>query len=300
MKTGNIFFALCFIVLGLLALADNVVGLSWDWGTVRSLWPLILVFLGFTIVLRGRTLRAVSAGLAGVCAAVFLFALFQRGVGVIDWDGDDGQHIVHRTLCEEDDSTTRRAVFTFEGGAGSFRLEDTTASLLCLETESTVGKYLLKVDTVEGLRRFRVEQDAPAVNIGKKLENKARIRLNPRPEWDLNFDIGAASLDLDLKPFLVRAVTIDAGAATIHLTLGNRSPETTVRVESGVSTVKVRVPADADCEIHSEADLSSKSFLGFVKVENGLYRSKDYGSSGRCKIALTFESGVSSITVERY
>ena len=36
---------------------------------------------------------------------------------------------------------------------------------------------------------------------GKDYQNKVDISLNTKPVWDMNFDVGAASMDFDLTPF---------------------------------------------------------------------------------------------------
>ena len=48
-------------------------------------------------------------------------------------------------------------------------------------------------------------------------KNSVEMSLNSKPEWELNFDVGAASLDLDLTQYKISKVDIDMGAAALNI-----------------------------------------------------------------------------------
>ena len=51
------------------------------------------------------------------------------------------------------------------------------------------------------------------------------IKLNPKPDWDIKVDVGAADVELDLSLFKIRKLDIDGGASSIDLRLGTLQAE---------------------------------------------------------------------------
>jgi hypothetical protein len=104
---------------------------------------------------------------------------------------------------------------------------------------------------------------------------------------------------MDLKDYKIDTININAGASSIDLTLGNKNPVTRLTFDAGASSLNIRVPKEAACEVKSESFLVSRDFEGFTKQGNGLYRSDNY-ASGKGKIFIDIETAVSSISIERY
>jgi len=122
--------------------------------------------------------------------------------------------------------------------------------------------------------------------------------LNENPIWDLELNVGAASVNLDFTAFKMREIEINSGAADIDLTLWNRHPETRIDISTGASSIKVRIPKDADCRVISESVLMSKKMDGFVKSGN-TYRTENFGSAAQT-ITIKIEGAVGSFEIIRY
>ncbi len=134
---------------------------------------------------------------------------------------------------------------------------------------------------------------------GKNYKNRVNFNLNSNPVWDLKFDVGAASIDLDLKKFKVKDITVDMGAASLVLTVGSLRDTSNISIDAGASDININIPENAGCEIVTDAALSSKHFPGFNETRTGHYRSSNYDESKQ-KIFIDIECGVSSISVKRY
>ena len=117
--------------------------------------------------------------------------------------------------------------------------------------------------------------------------------------WRLRLGYGAARADLDLSSCRVEELQLEAGASSISVKLGALVPESRVRVEAGVSSIRFEVPESAGCEIRTEAPLTSKRFSGFEKESSGLYRTGNFSNADR-RIFIQIEAGVSSVKVRRY
>src|SRR3990172_1170088 len=132
-----------------------------------------------------------------------------------------------------------------------------------------------------------------------KTKNRVDISLNTNPVWDLNFDIGAASTEFDLRPFKVDDVDIDIGAASLKIYLGDLNDTTNIEIDAGASSIEILIPESSGCELNADVTLSSKDFDRFNKVGKELYRTENFDSSTK-KIFLNIDSGVSSVKIRRY
>ena len=132
-----------------------------------------------------------------------------------------------------------------------------------------------------------------------KADNKATIKLNPNPMWDINIEMGAGTAKLNLTPFKIRNLHIKGGAASFKVKLGKPGQRTNVSVETGVSEIEVSVPAAAACKINVESGLSSKDFKGFIKNDDGSFSTENYEGAPN-PIVLNLKGGLSEFKVNRY
>jgi hypothetical protein len=299
MRTGRFFWGAFFVVVGVLALSSNLDYLHLDLSYSWRLWPLILVFWGLSKFTQNWAVKGVFAGLNGLLFACIVVGFFSFQWINVSYDDDDvprySQH-----LSEPYDASIERATFNFSSGAGKFRVKSTTDSLIDAETESGLGRYDLDRYDDDGSTELTLRmRDSRSFRFFGKFRNRADIRLNDRPTWEMHFKAGASNLDLDLTPFKTRKVTIDAGVSTIRVKLGNRLDESDVRVKTGVSSVHLDVPATSGCEIRDDAHIGSTDFNGFEKMTGTRWQTDNFDSASK-KIYIQIESGVSSIRVRRY
>ena len=315
MKYGHLFWAIILIAMGCLILISNFGWIDFHWSTVWRLWPLILIFWGIAILpIRDLVKYALLIGV--ILFTIVFFNRLTEPKGWFRWHdygsdwkfGDEwdkegnskdySRNMESQTLTVPFDSTSRKAELVLEAAAGDFKLEGLTGELLSFSKDGNVGNYSLTTEMVDGKKQVRVhldKSDGPR----KFMKNEVKIRLNQEPVWDLNLDIGAATIAMDLKDYRIDTIDINAGASAIDLTLGNKNPVTRVAFDAGASSLKVRVPKEAACEVKSESFLVSRDFEGFTKKGSGLYQSDNF-ATGRNKIYIDIQTAVSSISIERY
>ena len=90
------------------------------------------------------------------------------------------------------------------------------------------------------------------------------IYLNSNPVWDMEFDIGAASVNLDLTPYKINDLNIDMGAAALDVRLGDLNYETNVDIEAGASDMDLFVPEGSGCQTESDVAFSSGTIEPFT------------------------------------
>jgi hypothetical protein len=91
---------------------------------------------------------------------------------------------------------------------------------------------------------------------GIGIPGNPKIRLSQDPEWDVDFNLGAAKLDADLASLRTPWVAIDAGASTVDVRVGCQRPESPVEVQAGLSSITPEVPRSAGCEVRLHTDSS--------------------------------------------
>jgi hypothetical protein len=298
MKPGRLFWGAFFLVLGLLLIADRTGSLTLQWYAWWRFWPLLLVLGGIALLLRESKILWVVVALAGAAVAVVAASVLSFSWIDGDWKGSREVHAQEFVVPLEE--ATERASFVFESGAGVCIMQDTTKALVAANTECNFGEYKLGQTNAEKQQdvRLTLEGKHGGWNLGR-MDNRAEVRLNTLPVWDLDFSLGAARVDIDLRPYTVEHLRLRSGAAKVTLKIGARGSETRVDVHAGASSIRIDVPESAGCEVFAEAPLSSKKFPGFTKVGTGEYRTDNYDSAAQ-KISITIKAGVSSMRVTRY
>ena len=306
MKTSHIFWGLLFIVLGALVLINNFTTIFMDWATIWKLWPLVVVLLGLSILIKHKYGKGVIAGLAAIILAFAIFASFKTATHFfsndfqIDLGEGENREFSTTEFTEEFDSTLSFAILNFDAGAGSFNISDTTDDLIYAKTEGHKNNYkLTRLDTDSSSVIDFDMGDKAIFRFGNDYKNTVDIALNSKPVWDMNFDVGAASMDYDLTEFKTKNVSVDMGAASIKIKIGSLYPETKLSVDAGASDINIFIPKESGCKIITDGALSSKHFDEFKKIDSDNYQTENFSEAVN-KVYINIECGVSSISVERY
>lgn len=305
MKSGRVFWGSLLLVIGVLGLLHTFLDIAICWSALWKLWPLLLVFLGISVFLRDSKSKWIVIAGIGLLTGVVLFSFVQRGcsgihrvVDGIQFDNSDGEYITQELHAPWDSSATH-ALFSFDGGAGHFKMGGTAEDFVSASIRSNISDYVLDARQDNGIPTFLLNMTDNSVSWkGGKMRNSAHIRLHPVPLWNVDIDAGAAKITCDLRKYRIARLDLNAGAADIDIRLGNRADTTTVHIQTGASNLHITVPEDAGCELHSDAALSRRDFRGFVRGADGIYRSDGF-ETGDKRIYLFIDAGLSSINVTR-
>lgn len=305
MKTSHYFWGMFFVSLGTLVLIGNLTDFSFQWSTAWKFWPSVLILIGISIMLKNQIGKAVVAALAGIVLALSIYASVSATTSLINSDFeiviDDNNNSFDTTyFSQEFNDSIKTAALNFNGGAGSFKLFSTTEKLIDFKAEGLKDNYSIRRNDSDSFSEIFFEMKGKSIKLGKdNYKNSVEISLNPSPEWDLNFDVGASSLDLDLTQFKVRKTEINMGAAALRIKYGNLITTSDLKIDAGASDIDILIPNDVACEIKTETALSSKNFIGFTKIKSDLYRTPNFDSATK-KLYIDINCGVSSIDVQSY
>ena len=132
-----------------------------------------------------------------------------------------------------------------------------------------------------------------------KVKHKVDIKLNENPLWEMDMNIGAANVDMDLSGFKTKNIKISGGASSIMLKTGDLYPQTTIDIDAAASSITIYVPAESGCRIQTSTVLSGRKMKDFKKTENNDYVTDNFEDSDN-KVFVIVDAAVSSIEVIRY
>lgn len=306
MKTSHYFWGMFFIYLGGIVLIGNITDISFQWSTAWKFWPTVLILIGLSIIIKNQIGKAVIASLAGIILALSIYSSVSATTNLITndfemvFDDDVPAEYDTTNFSQEYNDSIKTAVLNFSGGAGSFKLFSVTDKLIDFNAEGLKNMYSLRRNDSGTYSEIYFDMKGKSIKIGKQnYKNSVEISLNPQPEWDLNFDVGASSLDLDLSQFKVRKTDINMGAAALRIKFGNLIQNAELNIDAGASDIDILIPKDIACEIKTDAALSSKNFKDFETIKPNLYRTKNFNTTDK-KLYINIDCGISSIDVDKY
>ena len=307
MKTSHIFWGTLFIVLGILILANNFSTINLYWDNLWQYWPLVLILLGVSMLVKNVAGKSLIAGAAAVVLALVIFAsvnfttsfMFDDNYEVDIGSGVSGDLSVTE-YREVFDSSITNAMLYLDGGVGTFRIGTETDDLIYIMLEGPANHYNYNKNQIDSVANINLNMEDVNINLGdSKFKSKVDIALNTRPYWDLDLAFGAASMKFDFSKFKVEDINLDMGAAKLDVKLGALAENLDFNLNAGASKIIIAVPEEVGCEVSTDAVLSRKNIKGFEKIDSDFYRTENFDSVDK-KIFINIDCGVSSIDVRRY
>lgn len=289
------------ILIGVLFTLDNLNLLDFDWYHIWRLWPVVLVLWGVSILPVKSIIKIV---LVILVLAGSVYYMMNRAVR---WHNNDFNISYHYnndykainqefTIPYED--SVEFATLNMEIAASTFMLIDDSFALINFEKRGSLIDYKYSVTQTDDVVDIDIYLEDEVV-LRSHSNNRIAMSLNSHPVWDMQFEIGAADVEFDLSGLKVNNLEVDGGAAVIMIKLGNEYNDTRVNIESGVSSIKVKVPETSGCDLNITSVLSSKTIRGFEKIDHGHYRTKNFNEAEN-KIYLVVETAMSSCSIIRY
>lgn len=312
MKSRNLFIGIIVLFIGVVALLASLNVISFSWHVALRLWPMLLILLGVSILpINDYVKSGLLVLLLGVGCLLyhneaknhpgwFARSNFSGNYIVNDYSDDDADDQgPYLQEFSEPFGTYSHATLDVDFGAGSFEIKPPCAELVTVKSDSDFVKYSFLVEKDDDEANIHVDGKGSANGLRDKLHNELDIAMNDAPIWSVNIETGAADCDFDFSPYKVEELDIEAGVCDMDIRLGNHGCDTKLSLESGVSNIKIEVPASMGCRIYIDSAITSKNFAGFEKTEKGVWQTYDYGSTDN-NIVIELDCGVSNIEVERY
>jgi hypothetical protein len=305
-KPSHLFWGTLFIGLGLLVLINNFTTIFMDWATIWKLWPLVIILLGISVLIKHKYGKGILSTLAAAVLAFAIFATFKTAFNVFhnDFDvvfGEDAPNNGYDSTFYKEgfEEGITKAELNFDAAAGKFKIADTTNDLIDIMAIGLKDNYNLKRYDIDNIAQIDFVMKKTRFKFHNGHKNIADISLNTKPVWDIYLDMGAAAMEMDLTNYKIENVDIDMGAASLEIKLGELYQETNLSIDAGASDIDIYVPRNSGCKIQTDVALTSKDFDEFEKIKSDLYSTENFDEA-KNKIYIEVNSGVSSISVKRY
>ncbi|WP_293903356.1 MULTISPECIES: LiaI-LiaF-like domain-containing protein [unclassified Sphingobacterium] len=315
MNTRRITTGITILFIGVVLLLSQLNTISFNWVGIFRYWPLFIVLAGIRMLVPkdqqigqfvaiGSTVVILGfltyIGLSTPKEPLLTQLLKNKGVNINIDDPNDKTNYSTEKLTVPLNDKIHSATLNLDLGATSLRNDSSTTSEI-FTAFNTSKEYLLGV-TVHDESADKVD-----INLKGKFKNKdfnsknnnTYIALNPNIRWNLNFDVGAIDANLDLSPYKIETLDIDAGATSLKLKLGQPQAMTKISMDAGASSIEILIPKNAACRITSDNALSSTDYEGDFLKSEGEVKSTNYDSAAQ-KFDFDINGGIASIKIRRY
>ena len=92
MKSSNLFWGFFFITFGALYLLGRYTAIDIDWYAAWDLWPIVLILIGISIILKGTIFRPIFSVIMGIVLALFIFGMINDTFDFFDRDNFHRKH----------------------------------------------------------------------------------------------------------------------------------------------------------------------------------------------------------------
>lgn len=122
------------------------------------------------------------------------------------------------------------------------------------------------------------------------------LGLNPHVPTELSVDSGMSEIHLDLSQLQLSKLSMNYGMGAAHVTLPAAAGHTSARFKTGMSSLKIRVPAGVAARIHidgfGDADVDKHRFPPM----GDYYQSPDYDTASN-KVDIKVDYGMGSVEI---
>lgn len=307
-SVARLFDGLTTIAWGVFLLAITTGVVTWAvFGTLLTLWPVLLIALGFELLGKAMNATWVRAlgSLAVIAALAYTIAISASGLESPSLVSRGGGETVS---ASEPVSGIEEANLRLEAGAAEVDL-DAGTSLVSAEMSSDWSEPELAVDrsgTSADVRIGSGESDRIVWWPGGR-GSRIDARLSDEVLWDLDVSLGVSDFTADLSELSVRALTLKPGIADCEVRLGEvpgELEEAEAVVQAGISSVSIEVPDGAEVRVESETGLTGHDIGGRLEpAGSGVWETPGYDQAaedGDGVWLIRIQSGIGSVRIDSY
>jgi hypothetical protein len=301
----NVAEGLITVTVGAILLANSLGVITWSvWWSILSLWPLLLVAAGVDVLGKATESQWLRVLSSLVIIGGLLYGALALGSGSfrlpIVFAGESEPF----AFSEPRAAGVLNGTARIDGGVGDLTI-GAGGKLATAEGETPFDpRFDVSVDGSDAEVRIGVSEPWVPSGEGTRLD----ATLDRGVAWDLRVNAGVSSFDIDLSELRVSDLDVDAGVSGGVLTLGmpeaRGSNAVSARLNTGVSTITLRVPKGASVRLTVRDGLSTHDVRGdWQTVSEGgdriVFESQRFTNT-KAYWDVDIDSGVSTVTVEYY
>lgn len=315
MKSDRIFWGLLLIIFGGLFLLQNLGYLSFHFGNLWRLWPLFLIYWGFSALLKQKdgSVNPVLYGVQIIILAILVYFVVKPKEKSsnphegLEWqfeeeiESEENSGALREHQFEVPLEGVEKASLDIDFGAGTLELGAITSKLVSVEAATNFGNYAFEQNIKGKEASIELSHQSNKVKFNNgDFQNSVKIAMNEAVFWDLNIETGASDCKLDLSNHKISSIDLSGGASKMALKLGAVSGKAKVNIETGASQVVVEIPATAAARLVTETGLTGKSIEGLTKQKDGSFTTSSYKEGSMDVYQINISAGVASIEVRTY
>ena len=299
-KSGQLFWGFLFLTIGVLFLLDkNEFGLFIP-DEITSYWPLLIILWGIAIIVKGTILKPIVSVISGVFLGLFLYGSIFGFSHNTHSDEYIEREITTATFYEDYRDPIESATLSLRTGASKITIDGITDKLISGSSSGILNAFRFKTRYRDNTARIILRHSKDDVDLfGENNYRRMEFSLNPNPVWNIDLQVGAATLKMDLSDYKVSKFNIETGATTTNLKFGDREENIKVNIEMGAASMKIQIPKESACLIKGDMVMVVKDLDGFEDIGKKRYQTENFNSAQN-KIYINFDGGVSTLKVKRY
>jgi hypothetical protein len=289
-----------FIAIGAVILLSNLDIVQWNiWQVILNLWPVLFVAIGLDLLVARRS------AWGAVLALILMIAILGGALFIMAVNSPTGAAIgsqpVGQTL-----NGAERAVVQIEPAVASLNIH-------AFDESAPAGDQLMQ-GTVQLTSIGTLQEDYSLTGETGTLSLRREGEFNFLPSlrgsdwvWDLAFnpdtplelqvDLGAGSIDMDLSGLQVTDVDIQLGLGKTEVILPDLAGVLTVNIEGAIGETIIYIPADTAVTLTASTALSAISVPdGFVQ-DGDVYTLAGSGSNPDDRIELSVGQAIGRISI---
>jgi hypothetical protein len=290
----SFFWPSVLILAGVVALLVNVGVISIDRLILLvSLWPLILIVVGLEIIVR-RGFHGTSADVAAALVVILAVAGALAYIAINPSPTATNKLDVSAPVGELHQASlgVNAGSATIDVAGGS----DLGSLLYRAHVEYPGPKPDITFDGSTGALRISQNTNFPfGISSGRF---SLSVQLNEEATWTVTENTGASKDRIKLPNVRVSAITVNTGASSEEMVLGQPNGIVPVDINGGALTVHIHRPSGAEASVRVsggadslDADGHSQHGIGDLR-----YDSSGFGASDGCRI--TINGGACTVTVD--
>jgi len=302
------FDGLVTVTIGLLLLGNTTGYISWGvWWEVVQLWPVLLISAGLGILGKaiGQTWLRVLGTLVVIAALVLAAATSLADSPVVLFSTSGGESFAF----EEPLGSGTEASLSLKSGVGEIEIDSIRAREVRIDGSSPFGQPRFEVTRSGSVSEveFALAGEGEISAFPGTPATRVNASLSEQLPWDISVDSGVSTLDADLSDLEVSRFQLKTGVSSNVVRLGDApdgADEGIVTIDSGVSSVKVLVPSDAEVRVETQSGLTGVDITQLLdKTNQREWQTPGFDearAANRPVWIITAKSGIGSFAVDTY
>lgn len=292
---SKVFWGLLLILVGGLALAGNFGLAVINWADLWRLWPLFIIAAGLSILSFKNIIWKIISVILSVATIAAIAWVLLGGISQFNM----GSSQTYSDTVQVASNEVKSAEISLDAGASEINIStDSQTAVVTAELKSNFATLEKTSSISDSIQKVNFSMKSGNIWLGS-FKNQWNVSLTRALPISLSVDAGACDANIDLSLAKLNAVDINMGASSLVLKLGANQSLANVNIDSGASSITVRVPNESGVKLYIDDGLNSKELADLKLSGDKTYESNNYNSASK-KIDITAKIGVSSFTIERY